>query len=60
VLQVKGAAQYIEDGTGQVQQAIEKANSARKTQCCLLICVMIIVGILVLVIFVFRKNIKLF
>jgi t-SNARE complex subunit (syntaxin) len=39
-----------------VQGAIENAKKARKYQCCILICVMMVVGILVLVLFVFKKN----
>ncbi|GAB5029977.1 epimorphin family [Nannochloropsis oceanica] len=55
--QVKGAANYVEDGTLQVQGAIESAKKARKYQCCMLVCVMVLVGILVLVLFVFRKQV---
>lgn len=56
LVQVKGASTYIAAGNDQVQGAIENAKKARKWQCCILICVMIVVGILILVLFVFKKN----
>ena len=43
----------------QVQGAIQHAKKARKYQCCMLICTLVAVGILVLVLFVFKKNIGL-
>lgn len=58
--QVKNAANHVEEGTLQVQGAIENAKKARKYQCCLLCMVMVIVGILVLILFVLRRNINLF
>lgn len=54
--QVKGAAQYVEDGTLQVQGAIQHAKKARKYQCCMLICTLVAVGVLVLVLFVFKVR----
>lgn len=54
--QVKGAANYVEQGTQQVQGAIQNAKKARKYQCCMLVCVLILVGVLVLVLFVFKKS----
>lgn len=53
---MKGAANYVEQGTQQVQGAIQNAKRARKYQCCMLVCVLILVGVLVLVLFVFKKS----
>jgi t-SNARE complex subunit (syntaxin) len=54
--QVKGAANYVEEGTLQVQGAIEHAKKARKYQCCMLIFVLVLVGVLVLVFFVIKPR----
>jgi len=45
--QVKAASEYIDDGNKDMVQAIEYQKSIRKKQCCIIITVLVVIGIIV-------------
>ena len=48
--QVKSASDYIEEGNKEVAEAIEIQKSIRKKQCCIIMTVLIVIGIIVAII----------
>ena len=48
--QVKAAHEYIEEGNGYMEKAIETQKSIRKKQCCIIITVFVIIAIIVAIV----------
>lgn len=49
--QVKSAADYVRDANTDIEHAIQSSKSIRKRQCCMIIIVLIIIGIIGLVVY---------
>lgn len=45
--QIQSASDYIEDGNEEISKALEHQKEARKRQCCILVIVLVVVGLLI-------------
>lgn len=48
--QVKAASDYIDEGNADMVQAIEYQKSIRKKQCCIIVTVLVVIGIIIAII----------
>ena len=49
--QVQAASEYIDDGNKDMVQAIELQKSIRKKQCCCIVTILVVIGIIVGIVF---------
>ena len=49
--QVKSASDFIDEGNQDMVQAIEYQKSIRKKQCCILVIVLVVIGIILAIVF---------
>ena len=56
--QVKAASDYIDDGNTDLVSAIELQKSIRRKQCCVIVTVLVVIGIIVLIVMATQGGFK--
>lgn len=54
--QVKAASDYIEEGNTDMVSAIELQKSIRKKQCCIVMTILVVIGIIVAIVLAMRSS----
>lgn len=54
--QVKSASDFIDEGNADMKQAVDYAIELRKRQCCLLIIVLVVIGVIIGIVFALKGQ----